>query len=235
MSRLFDLLKPYEKMRRRTQNRASQGARAGFTLIELLVVIAIIAILAAILFPVFAQAPDKARQASCTSNLRQIGTANRLYMDDYDGYGPYPGDKGKGIVGCLGASGYRTADDPLSVPQVFLPYLKNLDVWVCPSAPEWSTQKQTYEFAGQTYTMLPNTYVYNINNMDEAVQLDARSDTTTTTVFLDNVVYSWYTTRFAIGTPLSTYKAGQQYYPHIGRKGYNLVYLDGHVKRLIKN
>ncbi len=58
--------------------------KKGFTLIELLVVIAIIAILAAILFPVFAQAREKARQASCLSNLKQLGTATILYLDDWD-------------------------------------------------------------------------------------------------------------------------------------------------------
>ena len=60
----------------------------GFTLIELLVVIAIIAILAAILFPVFARAREKARQASCLSNIKQIALATIQYCDDYDGYGP---------------------------------------------------------------------------------------------------------------------------------------------------
>src|SRR5437870_4404146 len=58
--------------------------RKGFTLIELLVVIAIIAILAAILFPVFAQARNKARAAVCSSNLKQIGTAVQMYAQDWD-------------------------------------------------------------------------------------------------------------------------------------------------------
>jgi prepilin-type N-terminal cleavage/methylation domain-containing protein len=58
--------------------------RQGFTLIELLVVIAIIAILAAILFPVFAQAREKARQSVCSSNLKQLGNAQQMYLQDYD-------------------------------------------------------------------------------------------------------------------------------------------------------
>jgi len=71
--------------------------RKGFTLIELLVVIAIIAILAAILFPVFAQAREKARQTSCLSNMKQIGTAMMMYAQDYDE--TYPGDDTAPVVG----------------------------------------------------------------------------------------------------------------------------------------
>ena len=64
-------------------------SRRAFTLIELLVVIAIIAILAAILFPVFAQAREKARGAACLSNMKQIGTATMMYAQDNDEYLPY--------------------------------------------------------------------------------------------------------------------------------------------------
>ncbi len=74
----------------RSTLRPNAQTRAGFTLIELLVVIAIIAILASILFPVFAQAREKARQASCSSNLKQLGTAFALYATDYDGGFPMP-------------------------------------------------------------------------------------------------------------------------------------------------
>src|SRR5579871_4500633 len=90
-------------------HRRKRGA-AGFTLIELLVVIAIIAILAAILFPVFAQAREKARQASCLSNSKQIGTALLMYVQDYDEqfptgrYNPYnanAADYGKGWAGSI--------------------------------------------------------------------------------------------------------------------------------------
>src|SRR5579862_6261554 len=68
--------------------RLNRSARYGFTLIELLVVIAIIAILASILFPVFAQAREKARQSSCASNMKQIALATIAYVQDYDGTWP---------------------------------------------------------------------------------------------------------------------------------------------------
>ncbi len=75
------------------------GKRFGFTLIELLVVIAIIAILAAILFPVFAQARDKARQTGCLSNLRQIGIGFLMYAEDFDEVMPPLSQSGGSLTG----------------------------------------------------------------------------------------------------------------------------------------
>lgn len=93
--------------------------RRGFTLIELLVVIAIIAILAAILFPVFAKAREKARQASCLSNIKQLGLGLMQYVQDYDEMMPLPYSDG--------AAGRQRWFD------VCAPYLKNSQVRFCPS------------------------------------------------------------------------------------------------------
>ncbi|MEO7715243.1 MAG: DUF1559 domain-containing protein [Capsulimonas sp.] len=110
--------------------------RVGFTLIELLVVIAIIAILAAILFPVFAKAREKARQISCSSNLRQIGLATMQYVQDYDEtfflyQSTLPGYPG--VVFWDSGRNYMTMKIDPSVG--FLqPYMKNAPVIDCPSA-----------------------------------------------------------------------------------------------------
>ncbi len=97
--------------------------RSGFTLIELLVVIAIIAILAAILFPVFARAREKARQASCQSNEKQIGLGIAMYLQDYDEM--YPN---RNMVWLPAASGTPAQWGVLD------PYVKNAQIWTCPSA-----------------------------------------------------------------------------------------------------
>ena len=117
----------------------------GFTLIELLVVIAIIAILAAILFPVFARAREKARQTSCLSNLRQIGAATMMYMDDYDEYGP--GHQG----GPTGANDW---------PDMILPYCRSGQIFRCPSASAGNTSMWGHQLVDGVYPLCygPNCY-----------------------------------------------------------------------------
>jgi prepilin-type N-terminal cleavage/methylation domain-containing protein/prepilin-type processing-associated H-X9-DG protein len=103
--------------------------RRAFTLIELLVVIAIIAILAAILFPVFAQAREKARQITCTSNVKQIGTAVMMYVQDYDEVMPR-------FITTGAESTPLTATNRLTALLFCQPYIKNMDLYRCPNMPQ---------------------------------------------------------------------------------------------------
>jgi prepilin-type N-terminal cleavage/methylation domain-containing protein/prepilin-type processing-associated H-X9-DG protein len=112
-----------------------------FTLIELLVVIAIIAILAAILFPVFAQARESARTSSCLSNIKQIGLAVIQYIQDYDEHYPTPLYCALGTTDACPATGQQ--DQPFGIwhkrhigwNHTVLPYIKNAQVFLCPSSP----------------------------------------------------------------------------------------------------
>jgi prepilin-type N-terminal cleavage/methylation domain-containing protein/prepilin-type processing-associated H-X9-DG protein len=133
--------------------------RKGFTLIELLVVIAIIAILAAILFPVFAKAREKARQASCTSNVKQLMLAILMYAQDYDERLPPNWNVGAG-----GAS--DTWSD------LIMPYIKNDQIFVCPSAAAQQRIAHTNDNEGG----------YSVNNSDY--------DSLSVCPFLDSGSYS---------------------------------------------
>ncbi|NLO05795.1 MAG: DUF1559 domain-containing protein [candidate division WS1 bacterium] len=105
--------------------------RNGFTLIELLVVIAIIAILAAILFPVFARAREKARQSSCLSNVKQIMLGCLMYVQDYDETLP----SGTSYWMAPGGGGVSGSTLPDGGPwfALIMPYINNVQVLVCPS------------------------------------------------------------------------------------------------------
>ena len=113
--------------------------RGGFTLIELLVVIAIIAILAAMLFPVFARARESARKIQCLSNIKNIALAMQMYLGDYDRFPP--GEHRQDVAnyfeqwGCSVDNVKVYGTNPfLKWPVILDEYIKNRDVWGCPSA-----------------------------------------------------------------------------------------------------
>jgi len=142
--------------------------RRGFTLIELLVVIAIIAILAAILFPVFARAREKARQTSCLSNIRQIGTATMMYAQDYDEC-------------CPGHGG--DANPAEAWPDMLLPYCKNGQIFRCPSASQGNTSMWGHFYVQGTY---PLCYGQNCYYMSWEI-LGQQEDTVGTLMIADSI------------------------------------------------
>jgi prepilin-type N-terminal cleavage/methylation domain-containing protein len=110
--------------------------KRGFTLIELLVVISIIAILAAILFPVFARAKAAAKQSACISNLKQQGIATGLYMGDNDDFFPYAVDASDKFSPTIWSGNPAFQAQIAAMPllhEVLQPYMKNTEVFKCPS------------------------------------------------------------------------------------------------------
>lgn len=187
----------------------------GFTLIELLVVIAIIAILAAILFPVFAKAREKARQTQCLSNLKQLGNAIEMYKQDYDESFP-------------GAYIYRGAFGDIS--QLYWwttnlqPYLKNLGILVCPSGSQGLCCARP-EDKGMKYS-----YTYN----DEVGQWpaqglsDAAAATPATTLIMWDAPWPECNSIAGSDAGFNTGGAGIVSYRH--NDGFNGLFCDGHAK-----
>ncbi len=126
--------------------------KRAFTLIELLVVIAIIAILAAILFPVFAQAREKARQTSCLSNTKQLGTAVHMYVQDYDE---------------MFALNIYLAPPPanrvFTLYEAHFPYIKNQQIFVCPSDPNSQDWQPYLTQCGYPFVSYQGSFKFSYN------------------------------------------------------------------------
>jgi prepilin-type N-terminal cleavage/methylation domain-containing protein/prepilin-type processing-associated H-X9-DG protein len=186
--------------------------RHGFTLIELLVVIAIIAILAAILFPVFARAREKARTASCQSNLKQLALAWHMYTQDYDEMGT-PRDVNP-------SAALRTGWSALLDP-----YVKNSQLFICPSqrasrgcgTPAWLTIGTSY---GYNFCFNRNAMATLISPAEHFLQLDWRT-----------YGIKWNSTGCACSANCpwnSRWREGVDVPPH--NDGLNASFTDGHVK-----
>ena len=212
----------------------------GFTLIELLVVIAIIAILAAILFPVFAQAREKARQSSCLSNLKQIGTACQLYMDDYDDqFAPfirvwaYWDDPS--ITSDYPCKKYTIVEWDNTTPGNFFtwmdclhPYVKNRTMFECPSMKGYAGYAQNRFLVNQEFGGAPTTK----SNIEIA-------HPSQTVLYCDTAVCNWngYCTSGKTDVLLLNYLCqGGAAYGNVPSKAYrhldgaNFLYADCHAK-----
>ena len=203
--------------------------RRGFTLIELLVVIAIIAILAAILFPVFSRAREKARQTACLSNLKQIGTAIAMYASDYDSGMPWQqAFVNWGNVGNLGMPGWTES---------IYPYVKNQQIYLCPSGP--ANTLSHYSF-NQYAMSIPYgwAYVYGQYTIDSAPDPSAAimvfDGGGTSTVYQDfaNADSDMTNEGQILGGTDDAAEGDQCAMEFPGRHngGNNVVFMDGHTK-----
>lgn len=202
--------------------------RRGFTLIELLVVIAIIAILAAILFPVFARARENARKSNCQSNLKQIGLALAMYRSDYDERWPQSDpvnwDDAQGPA-------LRTAW-PGWVSTPLRPYTKNQQIFQCPSAPGswWGDPYNSGQSVNYDYNYLA---MYGRKDSDTS---NCTAGVAGLLVMWDSVCQwndCWPNSTCGIDTrDLAWYRAGDRTNTcwHNGMN--NFLFADGHVKSM---
>ena len=210
---------------------AAAGKTRAFTLIELLVVIAIIAILAAILFPVFAQARAKARQAACLSNFKQIGNALMMYAQDYDETLPFHSiGSGDWIVANYNDPAIFGAFNPPRYSWMYLiqPYLKNTQVYQCPDAIENTgaaspTARSRASYYGNGVVF--RRAIAEIPNPASIIWSQEGIDITKNSVTRPSACPS---TACPSSTGFRAWLASS--YSNIHNNGGNLLYCDGHAK-----
>jgi prepilin-type N-terminal cleavage/methylation domain-containing protein/prepilin-type processing-associated H-X9-DG protein len=208
---------------------ANRRRSFGFTLIELLVVIAIIAILAAILFPVFARARATARRSSCQSNLKQIGMAFAQYTQDYDECYPLNGWCPAWAPDCASASP-STPDRPTLWFHALDSYTKSVQLYNCPDA---SAYRQVTDAAGAWVYNSAAGYGWNVYTLDGATEIRPFSGTNVAAVedpsgtLLVCDAMGYY--RVA-GYHNTTYTGNSAGVADLHLEGTNILWADGHVK-----
>ncbi len=197
--------------------------RKGFTLIELLVVIAIIAILAAILFPVFSRAREKSRQTACLSNLKQLTLAVTMYASDYDDTMPWQqAGTAWGTLGELGMYPWL---------QVIEPYTKNRQIYKCPSGPGSTLTHYSFNWYAMS---IPSGYT-----ASGAYTIDSAQDPSSAVMLFDagGTLTGWEDEDAADADPTneSQIQGGGDSlisltFPGRHNGGNNVSFMDGHAK-----
>jgi prepilin-type N-terminal cleavage/methylation domain-containing protein/prepilin-type processing-associated H-X9-DG protein len=207
---------------------------SGFTLIELLVVIAILAILAAILFPVFAQAREAARKASCASNLRQLGAATQMYVQDHDGQYFQHWFRSQPLTYWFGRVDNGTAPPTVYREEGLLyPYVRNFNLQRCPSFTGQFAYNGATAGYGYNYVYLASPDPADFNTWGARGVPEARIERPTMcTVFADSGTYSAGAVKetLSIFPPSSTipFNFPVVHFRHHGLA--NVLFADGHVK-----
>jgi prepilin-type N-terminal cleavage/methylation domain-containing protein/prepilin-type processing-associated H-X9-DG protein len=206
--------------------------RKGFTLIELLVVIAIIAILAAILFPVFAQARDKARSAACLSNVKQLALGVHMYAQDYDEV--VPAAFSEWSIPVYESPVGTMTNYPSYWYVVIQPYVKNTAITKCPSdGDRAAVSSYAYNYPHMSYRLLYPTSLFSLAAYEAPAE---------TLVFAESQAgpgqgawtlnYLYCPIHWAPGTLAGRGDANGMAFRHQG--GGNIGFLDGHAKFLRK-
>lgn len=212
--------------------------KKAFTLIELLVVIAIIALLAAILFPVFGRARENARRSSCSSNLKQIGLGIHQYTQDYDEKFP-PGAGTPAAIGSinqLGAGtnpggGYMNAGAPPNYLREIHPYVKSMQIHVCPSSQLYGSSGSDYPNADGETSYMPNDvifgYVQSVPKFTRGAEIAMVQELNQRYRY---IYYRPYATSSTTFTRWHYVDTTGELFNNLHFEGGNLLFVDGHVK-----
>ena len=226
---------------------AGDSMKSAFTLIELLVVIAIIAVLAAILFPVFSQARAKARQTTCVSNARQVGLSVLMYAQDYD--------EGMPIFHAYNTQPPAGVSGHLGVEEYLMPYVKSRGVFKCPddsggpvpkeypsnieyggcsdiaakSGSYWDCYGSSYRFTRCTFSTIAGYSVQNnvVESRHRPVSLPEFVEPANTRIMRDEMLPWFSGANDPNGAKYEYYPA---YYQDWHTQGGTLIFADGHAK-----